>query len=60
MKTIAKNALLQAEELDEYRIQVMPPGFHIYYLPYADDLREIKRKVVSERKSILLGKNIKF
>lgn len=32
----------QAEEFDpEDGSQLRPPGFHVIYLPYADDIREI-------------------
>ncbi len=33
---------VQAEELDEHNVQQMPPGFHLIYLPFADDFRKIK------------------
>ena len=33
----------QAEELDEHKIQTMPPGFHVIYIPYADDFRQIDK-----------------
>ena len=29
----------QEEELDEYGTQIKPPGFHIVFLPFADDIR---------------------
>ncbi|KAK9829077.1 hypothetical protein WJX72_003765 [[Myrmecia] bisecta] len=32
--------LAQEESVDEYGAQVEPPGMHMIYLPYADDLRE--------------------
>ncbi|XP_009554911.2 X-ray repair cross-complementing protein 6 [Cuculus canorus] len=31
----------QEEEVDEQKVQVAPPGFHIIFLPYADDKRNI-------------------
>ncbi|CAH8858662.1 unnamed protein product [Trichobilharzia szidati] len=31
----------QAEEVSEVKVQTMPPGFHIIFLPFADDFREI-------------------
>lgn len=31
----------QEEEMDENKIQVTPPGFHIMFLPFADDFRKI-------------------
>lgn len=33
--------LPQEEELNEQRVQVTPPGFHIIFLPYADDFRKV-------------------
>lgn len=38
----------QDEELEENRVQVMPPGFHVIYLPYADDFRELDRKITAK------------
>ena len=38
----------QEEELDEHKIQIIPPGFHVYYMPYADDFRQIDRKITAE------------
>lgn len=32
----------QAEELDDRKVQVVPPGFHIIFLPFADDFRKLK------------------
>jgi hypothetical protein len=34
--------LLQAEELDDRKVQIVPPGFHVVFLPFADDLRKLK------------------
>ena len=31
----------QAEELDESHIQVASPGFHVIYLPFAEDFRTL-------------------
>ncbi|CAB4011678.1 X-ray repair cross-complementing 6-like, partial [Paramuricea clavata] len=31
----------QEEELDEQNVQVSPPGFHLIFLPFADDLRKL-------------------
>ncbi|CAH8858686.1 unnamed protein product [Trichobilharzia szidati] len=31
----------QAEEVNEVKVQTMPPGFHIIFLPFADDFRDI-------------------
>ena len=33
--------LPQQEEIDEHGLQIKPPGFHMVYLPYADDLRKV-------------------
>lgn len=32
----------QKEELDEHKVQVVPPGFHVIFLPFADDFRKLK------------------
>lgn len=34
--------LPQAEEVDEHKVQVTPPGFHVIFLPFADDFRKVK------------------
>ncbi|XP_044174931.1 X-ray repair cross-complementing protein 6-like [Acropora millepora] len=34
--------LPQEEELDEHNNQVRPPGFHVIFLPFTDDLRRLK------------------
>ena len=34
--------LFQKEETDESNIQVSPPGFHVAFLPYAEDLRKVE------------------
>ncbi|XP_058718433.1 X-ray repair cross-complementing protein 5-like isoform X1 [Poecile atricapillus] len=31
----------QEEELDELKVQTAPPGFHMIFLPYADDKRNV-------------------
>ncbi|NWY43154.1 XRCC6 protein, partial [Sylvia atricapilla] len=31
----------QEEELDEQKVQIAPPGFHVIFLPYADDKRNV-------------------
>lgn len=31
----------QHEEFDESNIQISPPGFHVIFLPYAEDLRKV-------------------
>jgi ATP-dependent DNA helicase 2 subunit 1 len=40
--------LPQAEELDEDGSQMTPPGFHLIYLPYADDIRELTIEPVTK------------
>jgi len=32
----------QSEEIDEHEMQIKPPGFHVCYLPYSDDIRKVK------------------
>jgi len=32
----------EAEELDDRQVQIVPPGFHIVFLPFADDFRKLK------------------
>ncbi|XP_052799774.1 X-ray repair cross-complementing protein 5-like [Mya arenaria] len=34
--------LPQEEELDEHKVQIRPPGFHVIFLPFADDFRKVK------------------
>ncbi len=38
----------QAEELDENRIQITPPGFQVMYMPYADDFRQIDKTLTEK------------
>lgn len=33
---------LQEEEFDDRKVQIRPPGFHVIFLPYADDFRKVK------------------
>uniref|UniRef100_A0A2Z5TRK7 ATP-dependent DNA helicase 2 subunit 1 n=1 Tax=Reticulitermes speratus TaxID=60591 RepID=A0A2Z5TRK7_9NEOP len=33
--------LPQEEKLDDSNIQILPPGFHVVYLPYAEDIRTL-------------------
>ncbi|XP_068204179.1 X-ray repair cross-complementing protein 5 [Palaemon carinicauda] len=41
--SVAWAALIpQAEELDEHNCQVVPPGFHACFLPFADDFRNLE------------------
>nr|CAD7456975.1 unnamed protein product [Timema tahoe] len=32
----------QTEQVDESNIQTVPPGFHVIYLPYTDNIRELQ------------------
>ncbi|PIK56415.1 putative X-ray repair cross-complementing protein 6 [Apostichopus japonicus] len=34
--------LPQEEELDDQNIQLSPPGFHVIFLPFADDIRRLQ------------------
>ncbi|XP_041472414.1 X-ray repair cross-complementing protein 6-like [Lytechinus variegatus] len=34
--------LPQKEELDEYSVQIAPPGFHLIFLPFSDDIRTLE------------------
>lgn len=31
----------QEEELDDHKVQLTPPGFHVVFLPFADDFRKV-------------------
>ncbi|KAH9491851.1 X-ray repair cross-complementing protein 6 [Bulinus truncatus] len=33
--------LPQKEEIDEHKVQVSPPGFHVIFLPFSDDFRKV-------------------
>ena len=33
---------VKAEELDDRKVQIVPPGFHVIFLPFADDFRKLK------------------
>jgi len=33
---------MKAEELDDRKVQTVPPGFHLIFLPFADDFRKLK------------------
>lgn len=32
----------QPEVLDEHKVQIKPPGMHVVFLPYADDMRKLE------------------
>ncbi|XP_030845422.1 X-ray repair cross-complementing protein 6 isoform X2 [Strongylocentrotus purpuratus] len=34
--------LPQKEELDEHSVQITPPGFHLIFLPFSDDMRKLE------------------
>ena len=42
--------------MDENRMQIIPPGFHLIYLPFADDFRQIDRKITAKCKLNFLFK----
>ncbi|XP_025924860.1 X-ray repair cross-complementing protein 6 isoform X2 [Apteryx rowi] len=44
----------QEEELDEQKVQIAPPGFHLIFLPYADDKRKVDftEKVPANREQV--------
>ena len=42
MKNLPPTLALQKEELDEHNNQATPPGFHLVFLPFADDLRKLR------------------
>ncbi|KAM9388650.1 X-ray repair cross-complementing protein 6 [Phaethornis superciliosus] len=50
----------QEEEVDEQKVQIAPPGFHIIFLPYADDKRNIDftEKVPASREQVNKMKEI--
>ncbi|XP_008495455.1 X-ray repair cross-complementing protein 6 [Calypte anna] len=50
----------QEEEVDEEKMQIAPPGFHIIFLPYADDKRNIDftEKVPASREQVNKMKEI--
>ena len=31
----------QDEEVDEHNLQLSPPGFHVIFLPFTDDIRKL-------------------
>ena len=42
MKNSSLTHVLQKEELDEHNNQATPPGFHLVFLPFADDFRKLR------------------
>ncbi|XP_010145297.1 PREDICTED: X-ray repair cross-complementing protein 6, partial [Eurypyga helias] len=50
----------QEEEVDEQKVQIAPPGFHIIFLPYADDKRNVDftEKVPASREQVNKMKEI--
>ncbi|XP_078388137.1 X-ray repair cross-complementing protein 6 [Cetorhinus maximus] len=56
----------QEEELDNQKVQTIPSGFHLIFLPYADDIRKINytEKTVADEEQIekmkLVVQKLKF
>ncbi|NWI51922.1 XRCC6 protein, partial [Calyptomena viridis] len=58
----------QEEEVDEQKVQMAPPGFHIIFLPYADDKRNVdftenvpaSREQVDKMKEIIQKLRFKY
>uniref|UniRef100_UPI00398E7276 X-ray repair cross-complementing protein 6 isoform X2 n=1 Tax=Pristiophorus japonicus TaxID=55135 RepID=UPI00398E7276 len=50
----------QEEELDDQKMQTLPPGFHLTFLPYADDIRKISftEKTVANQDQIETMKSV--
>lgn len=47
-------ALYPQQEQIEDKIQIIPPGFHVLYLPFADDLRQIDRIIETKSNKFLI------
>ena len=56
MKNITLTLVSQKEELDEHNNQATPPGFHLIFLPFADDFRKLKYEE-TPKGSLILAKN---
>lgn len=56
MKNSPLTLVLQKEELDEHNNQATPPGFHLVFLPFADDFRKLKYEETP--KGSLINKNL--
>ncbi|BFZ15971.1 hypothetical protein BsWGS_19011 [Bradybaena similaris] len=60
--------LPQAEELDEHKVQITPPGFHVIFLPFGDDFRKVEyeeapratEEQVNKAKEVVKKLNFKF
>lgn len=58
----------QEEELDEQKVQIAPPGFHVIFQPYADDKRNVdftenvpaSREQVDKMKEIIQKLRFKY
>ncbi|XP_035759120.1 X-ray repair cross-complementing protein 6 [Egretta garzetta] len=58
----------QEEEVDEQKVQIAPPGFHVIFLPYADDKRNVdftpkvpaSREQVDKMKEIIQKLRFKY
>uniref|UniRef100_UPI00358DE0F3 X-ray repair cross-complementing protein 6-like isoform X2 n=1 Tax=Myxine glutinosa TaxID=7769 RepID=UPI00358DE0F3 len=46
----------QEEEVDEHKVQLMPGGFHMIFLPFADDIRNVEEPPVVSVKPELVAK----
>ena len=46
----------QEEELDEHKVQLMPPGFHVMFLPFADDFRKVPWEDQAPKGKVFLAK----
>ncbi|KAK0051580.1 X-ray repair cross-complementing protein 5 [Biomphalaria pfeifferi] len=60
--------LPQKEEIDEHKVQVTPPGFHVIFLPFADDFRKLNydtkpkatKEQIDKAKEVIKKMNFKF
>ncbi|XP_055899573.1 X-ray repair cross-complementing protein 5-like isoform X2 [Biomphalaria glabrata] len=60
--------LPQKEEIDEHKVQVTPPGFHVIFLPFADDFRKLNydakpkatKEQIDKAKEVIKKLNFKF
>ena len=50
---IFADAWLKEEELDQQKLQISPPGFHLLFLPFADDFRKIAMEENLPRGSLI-------
>ncbi|CAL1529577.1 unnamed protein product [Lymnaea stagnalis] len=60
--------LPQDEEVDEHKVQITPPGFHVIFLPFADDFRKLTydetpratKEQIAKAKEIIKKMTFKF